>query len=341
MTSVEALSIPERYCTILRSNSINTVEDLISYCKREILFLHRIGPRACDVIENALEEEGFELAPDEYAPYTCARHGQPRGDVSLTSLFLCESCKRDFQINAFRGKTPEWVSEPIEGYCLYCNQQRDDIKIYQWYLCAICARVVKSIGRSVAANNYLLAWWNRHIQPQFPHLHLELVDDPELRPYDPNEAHNGPSQVDFICTDQNTGEPVFGIELKTGRGNVGGSSIGTKMARFQLDNSDCDAIMEVAQREGFPVYLAHAQVIDRNSPPTTYYVAVGLWWTDPFSMQENFEVSRQRPRENRPAAYFKTGMFYDTPALITHLQNDGPTQIKERIEREGHPALYR
>lgn len=113
------------------------------------------------------------------------------------------------------------------------------------------------------------------------------------------------------------------------------------MGQFQLDHSDCDAIMDVVRREELPVYLAHAQVVDRVLPPTTYYVAVGIWWTDLFSMSENYNESRSRPRENRPAAYFNTTMFNDTQAFIDHLNNNGPDHIKTRMKQDGYPGLYR
>ena len=90
-----------------------------------------------------------------------------------------------------------------------------------------------------------------------------------------------------------------------------------------------------------PVYLAHAQVIDRASPPTVYYIAVGLWWTDIFSMRDYYRLSRTRPRENRPAAYYDIAMFSNISAFAEHLGNNGPLNIKARMEAEGIPNLYR
>jgi hypothetical protein len=57
-------------------------------------------------------------------------------------------------------------------------------------------------------------------------------------------------------------------------------------------------------------------------------------------MSNNYILSQQRPRENRPAAYFNTAMFNGTQAFLEHLQNNGPPQIKARIEQEGYPSLY-
>jgi len=282
----------------------------------------------------------MSLADDPFGPYTCARHGQPRGDTSLASMFLCDNCAAEFQSNAFHDKDPEYIGPSVWGYCFHCNRRFDNVRLRQWYLCNICYRVVASIGRSVVADDYLQNWWRERIQAHFEHLRLELVDPPEVRSYDPNEAHDGEVQVDFICTDDRRTEPLFGIELKTGRGYVQGTSIGTKMGRFQLDHSDCDAILAVARREMIPVYLAHAQVIDRAAPPTVHYVAVGLWWTDLFSMREYYRGSRIRPRENRPAAYYDINMFKGMTAFEEHLRDNGPEAMKTRLAAEGIPNLY-
>ncbi len=341
MVDITNLNVPQRICFILDENDIRTAEELTRRCRREIFDLPGLGLKSLDLIEEALAQRGLSLAVDPFGPYTCARHGQPRGDTNLESMFLCDNCAIEFKNNAFRGTAPEYVGPPVRGYCLHCNRFFDNVRIRQWYLCGICYRVARSIGRSVVADDYLQQWWRREVQPHFPHLLLELTDPPEIRSYDPNEAHGGEAQVDFVCTDNQRGEPIFGIELKTGRGYIHGTSIGTKMTQFQLDHSDCDHILNVVRRMDLPVYLAHAQVIDRASPPTVYYIAVGLWWTDIFYMRDYYRLSRTRPRENRPAAYYDIAMFNNMSAFVEHLGNNGPLNIKARMEAEGIPNLYR
>jgi hypothetical protein len=336
---IHNLNLPVRIQQLLSEQGITTIEQLTTFCRRELSRLPKLGAKSLDQIEDALIERGLSLAQDPFAPYTCARHGQPRGDVSLESLYLCDGCAGTFQNIPFRGTTPEYVGPPVKGYCLHCNRLFNNVRLRQWYLCGICSRVVKSIGRSIVADDYLQAWWQREVQPDFPHLRLELTDPPELRSYDFNEAQEE-TQVDFICSDTRYREALFGIELKTGRGYVRGTYIGTKMGQFQLDHSDCDAILSVVHREGIPVYLAHAQVIDRVSPPTLYYVAVGLWWTELFSMKDNYDRSRIRPRENRPAAYYNINMFNDMDAFPNHLRDNGPENLKIRMKKEGIPDLY-
>lgn len=340
MVDIANFNVPVRVRQLLFGHGIRTTRELTAYCRRELSVLPGIGPKSLDLIEEALGERDQSLAHDPYGPYTCIRHGQPRGDTSLKSLFLCDNCATEFQNNAFRGQAPEYVGTPVRGYCLHCNQRFDNIRMRQWYLCVICNRVVQSIGRSVVADEYLSNWWEQQMQPHFPHLRFELIDPPELRPYDQDQAHGGESTVDFICTDTDLDQPIFGIELKTGRGYVRGTAIGTQMGQFQLDHSDCDAILAVVNRDDLPVYLFHAQVIDRASPPTVYSVAVGLWWTDLFSMHDYYTQSRTRPRENRPAAYFNTAMFRDMDTFIEHLRDNGPQNIKDRMDAEGIPNLY-
>lgn len=175
MADIETLDISVRLCEILKENDMFTVEDLTRLCGREVLCFHRIGQKSLDLIEKALGKRGLAFAHDPYAPYTCARHGLPRGDTGLASLFLCDRCASDFQNHAFRGRASEYASPAVPGYCLHCNKQFNSVRMYQWYLCGICERVVKSIGRSVAADDYLMNWWHNEIQPQFPHLHPALL----------------------------------------------------------------------------------------------------------------------------------------------------------------------
>jgi hypothetical protein len=62
------------------------------------------------------------------------------------------------------------------------------------------------------------------------------------------------------------------------------------MGTFQLDISDCDAILSIVDRECIPVYLVHIQIIGRILPPTERLQGVGFWWTDLWAMQSSFLV---------------------------------------------------
>jgi hypothetical protein len=58
-------------------------------------------------------------------------------------------------------------------------------------------------------------------------------------------------------------------------------------------------------------------------------------------MNEHYIMSQQRPRENRPAAYFNTNMFYEPDAFLSHLQENGPAKLLSALQKEGFPLLYR
>lgn len=339
MVDIHNLNIPPRFHLLLHKHGIHTVEALTKNCRRKLTDIPKIGPKSADLIEKALYDRGLSLAEDPWGPYTCVRHGQPRGDTNLESLFLCDDCATKFKDNAFVGKEPEYVGPYVRGYCSHCNKNLENVCLRQWFLCAVCTRVVKSIGRSVVADNYVQEWWQKNVKPHFPHLDLRLTDPPELQSY-ADRSQVKESQVDFSCINTQSKETIFSIELKTGRAHISGSSIGSKMGQFQLDNSDCDDILAVAHREQLPIYLAHAQVIDRASPPTIYYAGVGLWWTDLFSMRDHFTGSRTRPRETRSAGYYNIDMFNDMDLFIEHLRNNGPEKYKARLKSEGIPELY-
>ena len=340
MVDYKDLAISPRVRRLLEKNGIYNVEAIEAHCRRELGDLKGIGKKSVDEIEEALQTRGLVLATDPWGPYTCARHNRSSWDTTLVPLYLCTECAGEFQHSAFGGKEPEYVGDALTGYCLHCNQRLGDVRLHQWFLCRICGRVVKSIGRSVVADAFLEDWWRQHAQPRLPHLVLKLTDPPELQPYSSSSRAEKVSKIDFAFADSRTDEEVFGIELKTGRNYVSGRSIGAKMTKFQLDNSDCDDILAVVGEKGLPVYLAHAQVIDRADAPTVHYAALGLWWTDMFTMSENFTGSRQRPRENRIAAYYKTAMFKEMGAFLKHVESGGPQQLQARMDSEGIPSLY-
>lgn len=267
MTDITELNIPSRINKILTNNGIENIEELTKLCRREIGAIPKIGPKSLEEIEDALEEKWVSLAEDIWEPYTCARQNKPSMDTSLRSIFLCDECARDFQNDAFNSEGPAYVGSSFRGHCSHCNRLLENIRLRQWYLCGVCDRVVRSIGRSVVAESYFHEWWNNEAKPYFPHLELRQTDAPELRPRTKEQIEAKVSQIDFTCIDSQTDEPVFGFELKTGRSHLPGGSIGSKMQRFQLDKSDCDDILVVVSRENIPVYLVHAQVMDRATPP--------------------------------------------------------------------------
>jgi hypothetical protein len=338
------LNLPRRVIAALVRNQITSTEALVSLNARQLRALPGVGPGTMDQIIDALAEAGLVLAEDPWAPYACVRHGGQGSDVSLATFFLCGACRELYAIGAFSNEEPAWVgTQSIEGYCGHCNTLRSDIRVTQWFLCGVCERVVRSIGRGLAAARYVMEVWERDIASSVPRIVLKETDPPELRPQGRRSEAIRDSIADFtgFSTGQ-AGTPLFGFELKSGKSAASANGgIGPPMQRFQLDTTDCDDILSVVTREGIPVYLVHVQVIGRARPPTERFHGVGFWWTDLWTMQSYFENVQVRPRETRNAAYYDRRMFKGVSALAEHLASDGYILDRERLRKEGPPWIYR
>jgi hypothetical protein len=193
----------------------------------------------------------------------------------------------------------------------------------------------------VVAERYVLDRWNALVAPEAPRLRLEKTDEPTLRRRQRHASATKRAEIDFVAKKGKRGVEVFGFELKTGKSHISGvAQVGARMGQFQLDTSDCDDITTVMQRQEIPVYLVHAQVIDRASPPTVRYVALAAWWTDPFRMHDHFRHIQRRPRETRDAAYFDTSMFEPFETFADHIRSGEFLRLAERLTTDGIPQLY-
>ena len=333
LVDLEDLGLRQTLIDRLRGAGVASANDLTRLCDRELLQLSGVGQKTVATIEGALASAGLSLADDPFGRYTCARHGQPAGDAGLTSFFICHDCTEDWISDAFDGRASEWEGEAVEGYCIACNV-RKEVRLRQWFLCAVCERVARSVGRSVEAERSVEEYW---AAAGLGGWDLEGVDPPRLRRAEARKGEGDPS-LDFLVL--RDGELVIGIELKTGRSEIGGTGIGTKIGRFQLDVSDCDAIRGAALAARVVPYVFHAQVIDRAEPPTVRHVATGLWWAEYLELRGAFQETRQRPRENRPAAYFAPSAFRPIAELPEHLASVDPAAQLERLEDLGWPDLY-
>ncbi len=338
-TTIADLALPGRLARILDANGLTTLEALLGQNERELLALPGVGPGSLRALLDALGDRGLFLAVDPWAPYECARHGAAQWDVTLCTHFLCEECSNSFTADSFGGEQPIFVGSPHVGHCSHCNLILE-IRIRQWLLCTWCDRVLRSLGRSIASSRFIVDTWAETIAPHVPAIELREVDEPRLVRRNAATIAAKVASADFEGVDIDTGELLFAIELKTGKSYITGDAIGAKMGTFQLDQGDCDDITTVAERDAVPVYLFHAQLIDRAAPPTVRFAPVAFWWTDLFAMNEYFIESRTRPRETKIAAYFNTAMFRTVPELIEHLRDGGPARLKERIANEGLPRLY-
>jgi hypothetical protein len=264
---------------------------------------------------------------------TCVRHQCPRKDVRLRHFFLCDTCSDLWSSDAFSGSKPLYNGEAINGYCLLCNRMQAGVRLRTWFLCDICHRVAGSIGRNHVAEKAILDFWEERVRPKFPALKLVQNDVSSLRPRT-NTAVSGVAPLDFLAVDEKSGKTVFGIENKTGRSSI------QEISQFQLDVSDCDCILNEMRSLQIPVYLIHAQVLEEWQPPTMGYRAIGLWWSDVYSMAEHFKAVRMRRDESRGAAYFGKKAFSDIDSLPDSLWGGRAFVLVKRFRRDGVPTMY-
>lgn len=338
---IDQLALTTSIINRLREEGVTDTDQLVVLTPREVKGIPHIGDVAVARITEALAAHDLSLAEDQFAPYTCARDGIAGYDVALGDVYLCDECATEWIQDVFHEEQPAYQAGPLAdpGFCVSCNQLKT-VAYHQWYLHPICARVARSIGRGVAAERFMKAEWERVVGPFAPHLVLRNTDTPKLRSRHPG----GPprvASVDCVVRDTNRDEDVFGIEVKNGPRYVSGRGRpGSPMNAFQLDTSDCDDMMTVMRERGYPVYLAHVQTLDRPHPPTSQYVPLEAWWTDPFRMAASGATVGRRSRETRDAAFFPTSIFDTFASFADHVTSGAYEQIAERLDKEGVPALY-
>ncbi len=335
------IPLPPRVVVALNGAGIDSTLELLELNLRQLSGLAGVGPRAVDVIVQSLAEAGLDLAPDPWAPYVCARHNEQAGDAHLAGFYLCESCRHEYVTKALSERSPEWISEErIHGYCAHCNVNSADIRLTQWFMCGVCERVLRSIGRGLASAKYVLEVWERERIERHTRLQLIETDPPLLRPRGQRSDVNRVSLPDFMLLDRHS-SPVAGLELKSGpKAASKESGIGAPMARFQLDTTDCDDICTVVEREGIPLYVLHVQVIGRAEPPTQRYCGVGMWWVDLWTMSDNFKSVEVRSLETRNAAYYRTSMFRGMEEFVEFVRESGIADDSRKLRRYGLPPLY-
>lgn len=323
--------------TRLLALGIRDVDELADLNERQLLALPGIGPHAVARVVAFLDAQGRRLSIDPYAAYECARHADAARDAELRSYFLCDECRAAFSAEAFRDLAPEWVSsEHIDGYCGNCNRLLV-VRLSQWFLCGTCDRVMRSIGRGIASAKFVESSWTTAFGSSSGR-HLVEADPITLQPRGKRSDPSRSTTADFEVRTA-SGDILLGLELKSGRSALPGDGVGSPMSQFQLDTTDCDDITAAAGQIGAPVYLLHAQVIGRANAPTERYVGVGLWFARPWDMLDNLEAVRQRPRETRDAAYFRTKMFRPFSEFPTYLETEFKRDLL-RMESDGFPPLY-
>lgn len=337
MSGIESLGLGASVARRLREAGVTTLSELERWNRRELGAIRGIGTKTVDRIEQAAGEADIRLSADPFAPYGCVREGRDAWDVRLCSFLLCDDCVADWTKDAFRFNGPLYDKALLSGTCQNCNRMFSQLRLAQWLLCGNCERVARSIGRSVAAEEYVAD----RFEALFRETSLRIVplDRPVLRAHYAQLLQTKTATIDFAIFDGD--EKIAGIELKTGRNHLGGwAPVGSPIRTFQLDHGDCDDITAVAEAERILVYLFHAQVIDRAEPPTTRYQATGLWWIDPFSFSESYQTSRTRPRETKTAGYFSTDRFRPFEEFREHWESGDMLRLRDRLSSDGQPRLY-
>lgn len=325
---------------MLARGGVRSLDQLLAMNIRELLDLPGVGRGTAARITTSLAEVGLELAADPWGAYVCARHTVARGDTGLAQFWLCDDCEREFVRNALADELPCFVGGRCGGLCSHC-QAPSVIAIRQWLLCPVCERVLRSIGKGVVSARYVLDRWSAVVQPHLPELDLVETDPPAARPRGTGVNADKEVVADFTAFRRSSGEPIFGVELKSGPGKVGRvGGIGAQMRTFQLDQSDCDDIIRVSTETGLPVFLYHCQVGTRAAPPTSKYTGLGLWWTDVLQMAQHFASSKVRPRETKVAAYYNTAMFQPIPTFAEFIRGVGFKNLRKELHRDGLPSLY-
>ncbi|RLI55422.1 MAG: hypothetical protein DRO87_09060 [Candidatus Thorarchaeota archaeon] len=328
---------------------IETVADLTRCCERELLAMKGLGKVSVGSIVKALDTVGLQLAEDRYGKKICARHNRERGDTRIRTYFLCENCSKSFEEQALNNARPiyETVLEGGPFFCAHCNEKKQ-LKMYQWYVCDVCDRVLRSIGRGLEADRGVLSWWEdrKRENPSLPE--IEETDQPRLLPVESSEEKAGKeSKFDFEWRDD--GNILFGVEIKTGRNRMEGGSVGSKMTQFQLDVTDIENTISAMSDDGVftPAYLYHCQVVDIPSPPTAKYECVHIWWTSMDDLIRSIKDIRERPRETRPAAYIDTTAFKPIDEFVDEIESQGykkcsrPSELKKALGQKKSDAEER
>ena len=141
---------------------------------------------------------------------------------------------------AFEGNEPLYEGATVTGFCQLCNVKQP-VKLRTWFLCDICDRVARSIGRNHVAENAILAFWRELIQARHPHLIIEQNDLSALRPRRRTDS-SGEGPLDFLVRDTRSGAVVLGIENKTGRSASPTAAVPVPIhAHVETDEGNLDA----------------------------------------------------------------------------------------------------
>jgi hypothetical protein len=198
-----------------------------------------------------------------------------------------------------------------------------------WFACGICWNVVLAYQKTFVASAAVLDYWGREIMPELNTFQCEEKEEVQLEPY----ARAGKTKrqaaalldtLDFLVSGPK--HPLFHIELKTGPGSI------ERMKEFQLDINDSNDIIGAVKYTNLPAYIFHAQVVHEYAPPTRYSVAVGLWFTDVWTLLSERKSKKKRPNEEKLAAYYRPSAFKPIAEFAAELKSKRYLDLASRIE---------
>jgi hypothetical protein len=269
----------------------------------------------------------------------CARHQVRVTARQPVSLYLCDECTLELVSDCLNGRPPIYNGPIEKGYCALCNE-RKVLAQRQWFICGICANVVRAYGKSRAASRFVTSFWIRSVVSANPTLLLEETDAVRLEPYVIGRRSVRSKLLtvpvlDFMVMETiDTGRrPIALIEMKTGPGAI------DQMKEFQLDENDFDDISAAAVSSGLPTYVVHVQVGTEVVPPTVRALAMNMWWTDLLTLRRNLLRTGKRRDEAKKAGYFNPAAFWSGETLSAEFANGRHVSLGERIRVEGVQSL--
>ena len=264
----------------------------------------------------------------------CARCNTERLDTELSTFYLCNECVSRLTQQALHGTDPVLRTFEIPSYCGLCNKQ-ESLSLTQWFLCPYCARLVNSYRLGRVSQAFASSEWVSTVQPHVPKILLDPVDVIELRPYQRAGRRRAlATELDFIGRED--GAALFWVELKTGQRSI------ADLATFQLDQSDCDDILNVIRQTGLPAYVFHVHLGKEYHPPSNRILTHGVWWTDVYAMTEAFlQMERRQRNGGKLAAHFSRECFQPLASLGPALSESHHLAILARLQKQGPPEMYR
>jgi hypothetical protein len=80
-----------------------------------------------------------------------------------------------------------------------------------------------------------------------------------------------------------------------------------------------------------PAYIFHVELAHRYALPTRGTVAVGMWWTDIFTLLENRKAVRQRRGEDKMAGYYSPSAFKPIKTFPAELESKNYAALAARV----------